>query len=647
MDSFSIVGSSSLESQGDRFLETDLNRMVLEEIRMGTGSWSSQIVEDRIDTRSPEIRWDRTTIPDLFYCVLCKSVYFCREDILTHFCSGGQKESLRKRKNIERKEDCDLVEFLSWLLPRVVVYGKGFPKQVDDCLFSSLRETMLIGAPMDCHFGRFMMMLLYNTWNKGIEHQQKFIQQLFVSPSLEIDWEKLYSVIDWNQYPLCPKNYYHVPPTICIYNVNKKVKGDGKGRYANCYDDGYDKKAYRDLEDLGPFDLQYEVDGFSTIVAGDPYGDDVIKKVEGVVEILSGPKKKIYKEDALKILNSGHRFTVDEAGRFVKLFPLDSARRYLDGPTLVRYDYVKMIWSLYGPKDDAVCFDPDDRATHVHFDESCVREIFSIHNQFYYCGMPLWGRKVFELLSITIRDLGPNREFSSIYIKSGWSSGIPLIIYKLPEAKEVKIGEPLPLKGPFRILNPEADVVISFTTINTREASWKFIHDGHDYAIHANYPSYSDVVKTEICMDNRNTSMATIKYRLSSSAVSAQLAFTFLGELNQMITITDGYIVATDNGDVGIMRVVKEYNEGTPVCLSSGKRLPVDRYVFGVPTSCYLRVKVKLVYFVHTPPNEKRMIEGYHDFIIPECVSTQGLTVPASDGSTDRLCIECFWTGGD
>jgi hypothetical protein len=64
-----------------------------------------------------------------------------------------------------------------------------------------------------------------------------------------------------------------------------------------------------------------------------------------------------------------------------------------------------------------------------------------------------------------------------------------------------------------------------------------------------------------------------------------------------------------------------------------------------VPTGSYLRVNVKLVYFVDEFPEEKRMIEGYHDFKTPEYVSTQGLTVPASDGSTARLCVECFWTG--
>jgi hypothetical protein len=606
MDSMSIVGSSPLESEGDRF---------------------------RIDAE-----WNGE-IPDLFYCVSCESIFLSREDITRHFCPGGCANK------VEPKGDC-LEYFVSWLLPQLID-GKRFPKNFDHDLFTRLREDKLVGAPMDCYLGGFLLWVVTKTKGKNIDCQKNFVRQLFNYPRPEINWKILYSlstkIISPSPY-LKQTDYDHVQPTICIYDVDKKAVRDVNDIYKNCYDDGYDKDDYRDMKDGKYFDVEEELYRLSESIAGHPYGDIVIKKNETVAEILRS-EKEISKSDALFILSCSHKFTVDDAGRFLKLFPKESAMRFLDNKTQLRYNHVQFIWSHYGPKEDTVCLDPDDPATYIHFDGNSIWESFPILDRFYYCGKPIRGGPIFELLSITIRDLGPNRDFSSIYMQSKSRKGIPLIVYKLPEGKEVDIGKPLPLKGPFRLPNPKSDVVISFSTSNTLEDSWKFVHDGNYYSARLGHPEYSKIVTTKICMDYRSSSLATIKYRLSSYGVRALLAFTFFGDLNQMITITDGYIVATDDGDVSTMRVVKEYDEETPVCLHSGQRLPVDRCVLGMLGDCYLRVKVKLVYFVDTSLDEKRMIEGYHDFKMPEYVSTQGLTMPASYcSSADRLCVECFWT---
>jgi hypothetical protein len=175
------------------------------------------------------------------------------------------------------------------------------------------------------------------------------------------------------------------------------------------------------------------------------------------------------------------------------------------------------------------------------------------------------------VFTIVIRDLGDGRDFSLIYMRSDASQNIPVIIYKRPEFKEVDIGKPLPLRSLSRLPTPNSDVVICFTAKNTLEASWYFVHEGMYFRRQSmccqndKLHPYDNVVTTEICMDKRNTSLATIKYRISLSALRAELAFTFLGDVNQHFVITDGYIVVTDNGDVGTKRVVREYCEETSV----------------------------------------------------------------------------------
>jgi hypothetical protein len=209
------------------------------------------IIEDLTIDRWPiEDMGKWTTKPDLCYCVLCRIVYRSRGDIINHCCPGHAGKSLGKRKYIDelKEEDCDVVEFLSWFLPRVIVDKN--PKQFSHRRFTRICRRKLI----DCCLGGFMMWLLSNTWCHSIVNQNHFIRKLFESPR---------QVIDWELYPLSAKKFDHGPPTICIYDVGKKVKGKNViDKYKNCYDEDYDKVAYHDLKTVTVTTLKLKLSSF-------------------------------------------------------------------------------------------------------------------------------------------------------------------------------------------------------------------------------------------------------------------------------------------------------------------------------------------------------------------------------------------------
>jgi hypothetical protein len=600
-------------------------------------------------------------IPDLFYCGSCKSVYLYRRNIINHFCKahlGGKKEASRegnitelfedwnseehlasgKRKITELRESCNLEKFLTWFLLQVLVDDD--PKYFSNDLFHDICQKYLLGAPENLHFGEFMIWISSEKCRMDLCSFNSFLCTLFVYPRhvVESDWYM-------QCIPFIKRDDARITPTICIYDVEKNVE-DKKN-----YDSNADNVEDAGEDDDGAlYDSDYEYDGEYWI---DHLDSNVPFPEDGVSSKMVNELVLISAEDAEKILSSTCKFSVKDAGMFLSKFPESEACR-LNPKRMLEYHRVKNIWNLFGPKPVTECWD-------LGFSKSIVRRCgvtdlyYPEHEMLCHAvGRPLVPYPVFELYSIVINKLCSKRDFSLIYMSNRATCKHALTIYRVSKGETAELHESLSLKGPFRLPTPFCDVSISFTDSNTAKDEWRFSHDASRLEkclrevrvfqaesddVIPKGRTY-DVVIAKRCKGVYHNSVATIKYRISLSALRAELVFTLYDGGSGKIFITRGEISATDADDCRTKRIIRRYNKRMHVL--SGRSFRVNRSAFGVPIGSYLRVNVDLDY---TVDRTDKKIEGYLDFKVPTHVLTQGLTLPASDDSTSFLCVETFWTG--